>query len=267
MKAFLATIPHSGEQIGIADWLKNLPEVILMYDVDRFVNRLYQATLDHFNIPSVITPHHRYLVDCNRWPEDIDKDSLQGSDTPSGSHPHGLYWRLTTDGYSLLKKPLDRDRHNIIMEKYYYPFFKQIDRIYTSFRSQNAKMIYHLDLHSMPSKGTSAHRDPSGTRADIVICTVDGQTATKKWTKQVIAAYQDQNLSVKLNHPYKGGSIVQKYGRLDKGSQACMIEINRKLYMDEVTKQWLPKKAKVLQDKLHKAISQIWQQIPEIETS
>ena len=267
MKAFLASIPHSGEQVEAeADWLQGLPETILMCDVDRFVDRLYQPVLDKLGVPVVITPYHRCMVDCNRWPEDVDRDSLEGSETPSGAHPTGLYWRVTTDGDQLLKKPVDRDKHERILSKYYQPFFKKIDSIYKQFRSQNAQMIYHLDLHSMPSQGTSVHRDPGGDRSDIVICTVDGQTAEEQWTQQVVAAYQDQGLRVSLNDPYKGGSIVQKYGRPQKGSQAIMVEINRKLYMDEKTKQWLPEKAKKLQDKLQQALSRIWQQLPSIET-
>ena len=88
MKAFLASIPHSGEQVGAeADWLQGLPETVLMCNVDRFVDRLYQPVLDKLGIPVVITPYHRCMIDCNRWPEDVDRDSLEGSETPSGTHP------------------------------------------------------------------------------------------------------------------------------------------------------------------------------------
>ncbi len=262
MKSLLVSIPHSGEQVGEeADWLKNLPEATLMCDVDRFVDKLYQPVLNQLKIPHVITPWHRYMVDCNRWPEDVDCDSVEGAVHPAGTHPTGLHWRLTTTGFKLIKKPLAHSLHQKIVDKYYHPFFKKIDAIYQNFRQLDASNIYHLDLHTMPSMGTKAHRDPGCLRADIIIGTVKGTTAGEAWTKQVVSAYKAQALSVEVNFPYYGGSVVQKYGHPQKGVQAIMIEINRQLYMDEVSKQWIAEKAQALQLKLTKAISQIYNKI------
>ena len=66
-KPLLVSIPHNGEQVvEECPWLKELDEVTLMFDVDRFVAEMYQAGLDQHKIPRVITPYHRYVVDCNR---------------------------------------------------------------------------------------------------------------------------------------------------------------------------------------------------------
>ena len=234
----MVSIPHSGEQVGEeAYWLKNLDEVTLMYDVDRFIDLMYQPALDSLKIPKVITPWHRYLVDCNRWPTDTDCDSLEESGNPSGSHPTGLHWRVTTAGHVLIKKPLSQSLHKNILEKYYKGFFEKIDSLYASFKQKGISQTYHLDLHSMPSLGTKAHRDPGEQRADIVIGNEKGQSAGEEWTHQVKEAYQKEGFQVRLNHPYTGGTIVEKYGQPEKGQQALMIELNRQLYMDEKTKK------------------------------
>ena len=96
----------------------------------------------------------------------------------------------------------------------------------------------------MPSRGTSAHRDPGEDRADIVVGNELGKTATGEWTEQVVQAYRNQGFTVKLNYPYTGGTIVEKYGD-PPGRQALMIELNRLLYMDEKSKQIIPEKAEL----------------------
>ena len=264
-KPILVSIPHNGEQVvEECPWLKELDEVTLMFDVDRFVAKMYQAGLEQYQIPRVITPYHRYVVDCNRWPSDVDSDSLEGSPNPSGSHPTGLHWRKTTAGHVLFKKPLSQQLHKNIINKYYKGFFQNIDSLYENLNKAGAKNIYHLDLHSMPSRGTSAHKDPGENRADIVIGNENGKTATAEWTEQVMTAYRNQGFEVRLNHPYTGGTIVEKYGSPLKGRQALMIELNRKLYMDEKSKQIIPAKAEPIKKLLNKVIFEIYNKLPDL---
>ena len=265
MKPLLVSIPHSGEKIVEETyWLKELDEVTLMYDVDRFIDQMYESTLNQYNIPRVLTGYHRYVVDCNRWTTDVDCDSVEGSTNPSGSHPTGLHWIKTTAGFVLIKKPLNQELHKTIVKKYYEGFFREIDSLYDSWNQKKVKQTYHLDLHSMPSRGTKAHRDPGEDRADIVIGNEVGKTATQEWTEKVSAAYRNQGFSVRLNYPYTGGTIVEKYGRLDQGHQALMIELNRKLYMDEKTKQIIPEKAEAVKRRLNKVVDEIYNSLPDV---
>lgn len=264
MKPLLVSIPHSGEEIvEETHWLKNLDEVTLMYDVDRFIDQMYETVLSKYNIPRVLARYHRYVVDCNRWTTDVDCDSVEGSTNPSGSHSTGLHWRNTTAGFVLIKEPLSRELHKTIIEKYYKEFFHGIDSIYKDFSQKGVRQTYHLDLHSMPSRGTEVHRDPGEDRADIVIGNEKGVTATEEWTKQVTSAYNNQGFTVRLNHPYTGGTIVEKYGDPSQNRQALMIELNRKLYMDEKSKQIIPEKAEAVKQRLDKVISEIYNRLPD----
>ena len=86
----MVTIPHSGEKIPPeATWLMGLPEEILMCDVDRFVDRLYVPALTALKIPFIKTDWHRYVVDLNRIPQDVDAASVEGASSAAGLHNRG----------------------------------------------------------------------------------------------------------------------------------------------------------------------------------
>ena len=127
MKSFFITIPHAGETVPEeCAWLGGLPEPMLMRDVDRYVDKLYLPIINKLNIHSIVTKWHRYVVNLNRTPDDIDKGSVVGADNPKGLHPKGLHWSLTTDGEVLIKKPISMKLHNDLLNLYYFPFHQSI---------------------------------------------------------------------------------------------------------------------------------------------
>lgn len=264
MKAFLISIPHSGEKVpNETPWLRSLPEPVLMCDVDRFVDRLYEPVFQKLQIPHVITEWHRYVVDLNRLPDDVDSSSVDGHKNPAGQFWNGLIWVRTTRGQSLLPKPISSELHQQLVRQYFKPFHDQVLGLYSQFRAQGAKKVYHLDAHSMPSKGTASHRDPGETRADIVVSDCDGTSCSAEFKDLVIASYKEAGLDVAYNWPYKGGRVTQTYGKPSVGQEAIQVEINRALYMNEETKAWLPEKAQVLMEKITHAVGQIYGRLPD----
>lgn len=265
MKAFLISIPHSGERVPAeTPWLHGLPEPVLMCDVDRYVDRLYIPVLNQLHIPHVVTEWHRCVVDLNRLPDDVDPESVEGSTNPPGKFWNGLIWVRTTRGHKLLPKPIPATLHKQLVKEYFQPFHDSILEIYADFRNQGAKRIYHLDAHSMPSKGTKSHKDPGETRADIVISDCEGTSCSAEYKDLVIAAYKEAGLGVAYNWPYGGGRVTQTYGKPSLGQDTIQVEINRALYMNEETKEWVPDKARLLMQKLSNAVAHIQSQLPEI---
>ena len=49
-----------------------------------------------------------------------------------------------------------------------------------------------------------------------------------------------EGMTVKRNSPFAGTMVPMKYYRKDKRVTSVMIEVNRRLYMDEVTGEKLP---------------------------
>lgn len=260
IKPFFISIPHSGEQVPQeTTWLQGLDEKVLMCDVDRYVDRLYQPVIDQLKVPSVVARWHRYVVDLNRWTEDVDAQSVQGSLNPKGTYPTGLHWSVTTKGDVLIPQPMSLELHEHLVKSYFEPFHRQILDQYEAFKSYQA--IYHIDAHSMPSRGTSAHKDPGQYRPQIVVSDYHGQSSKTEFKDLVIAGYKKAGLEVAYNFPYVGGRLTQRYGRPQLGHHVIQVEINRDLYMDENSKQWQEDKANQLQGQLFKAISYIHSQI------
>ncbi len=259
------TIPHSGEKLpDFCDWLKGLPEESLMCDVDRFVDRLYEPSLVKFKIPSIKTEWHRYAADMNRVPEDVDAASVEGSPTEPGTHPRGFHWVVTTTSIPLMKKPMSLEQHKQLVQLIYKPFHQQIRNQYQKLEEGGASQILHIDAHSMPSVGTSMHRDPGETRPEIVISDCLGKSSRPDFVDLVIASYVKAGFRVAYNWPYVGGRVSEQYGEPRIGHHAVQVEISRKLYMNEVTKQFESEKAKATMAKVDKAISYLKEKLPAL---
>ena len=161
------SIPHSGEQIpSEAYWLKNLSEEVLMRDVDRFVDQLYKPIIKNLNIPIVISDWHRYVIDLNRKTNEFDSQSVQGSSNPVGTYTRGLHWSVTTFGEILIKKPISKDLHQKLVEKYYKPFHKSIVCLREKLKSLNSLTgnVFHLGLTQYALSRDSTASRPRGDK-------------------------------------------------------------------------------------------------------
>lgn len=256
MVGIFLTSPHSGEEVPKeVEWLQNLEEKVLMCDVDRFVDRLYQPAIDKLRIDFIKARWHRYVVDLNRSKKDVDADSVHGSAHPSGTHPKGFHWSVTTQGQTLINEPLSQKTHESLYKKYYLPFHQSVEeRFEKKSKEITGPEILHLDVHSMPSMGTSFHRDMGEKRSQIVISDKEGKSCKSEFKDIVIAAYKKVGFEVAYNWPYVGGYITEHYGNPQKGRHTLQVEMNRELYMDETTKKWDPAQGQKVQNLLTKAL-------------
>jgi N-formylglutamate deformylase len=262
---FFVTIPHSGEKVPVqTHWLKNIPEEILMCDVDRYVDFLYAPALKQLNIPSIKTEWHRYAVDLNRIPEDIDASSVEGNPNPPGLHKRGFHWVITTYKHQLMNQPMSLPVHQELTRLIYEPFHESVRQQYAYFRNLGFKKVFHLDAHSMPSVGTSEHRDPGQVRAEIVVSDSKGRSCEASFKDLVIAAYATAGFKVGYNWPYFGGRVTEQYGNPKLGQQTIQVEMNRSLYMDEKSKKMNSEDAKKVQEMVSQALSYIYSHLPSL---
>lgn len=254
----IVSIPHSGEKVPPqTPWLSQLPEEILMCDVDRYVDFLYEPTLKNLDIPFIKTEWHRYAADLNRIPEDVDASSVLGNDNPAGTHNRGFHWVITTLKDVLMKEPMSLEAHNELVKLVYEPFHAGVRGLYSQMRQQGYRKVYHIDAHSMPSMGTSEHRDPGERRADIVISDSKGKSCSPEFRDLVIAAYVTAGFKVGYNWPYFGGRVTEVYGKPERDQHTLQIEINRSLYMDEKTKKLKNEEARKVQEQLQVALEYV----------
>jgi N-formylglutamate amidohydrolase len=260
---FMITIPHSGEEIPPeASWLKKLPEEILMCDVDRYVDILYDPTLKAFEIPSVKTNWHRYAGDLNRLPDDVDAGSVEGHPTPAGPHLRGFHWVITTTEVKLMPQPISKEIHQKLVDRIYTPFHAQVQGLAGRLKKLNG-VVYHIDAHSMPSVGTKQHKDPGQRRADIVVSDSLGKSSSAAFKDLVIQSYKEAGFNVAYNWPYVGGRLTEQYGRPQENHHTIQVELNRDLYMDEKTKK-LKSSHIAVQTQIQKAIEAVIYGIPNL---
>ena len=235
------TVPHSGEVVPEeADWLRNVPESVLLTDVDRFVDLLYRPASLELGIPMEVMPIHRYVLDLNRLSSDIDPSSVAGAKAvPAAGTPRfasGFHWVKTTQGHPLLTEPMSLEKHKQLVSNYYVPYHERVKNMEsTLLNGTSIKVRYHLDLHSMPSIGTGSHRDSGRPRSDLVISDCEGKTCSPEFKDQVIDAFTAAGFSVSYNWPYLGGRMCELYGKPQEGKHSVQVELNRGLYMNEGT--------------------------------
>lgn len=260
----IVTIPHSGEKIPPqTPWLQTLPEDVLMCDVDRYVDVLYEPALHKLQVPFVKTEWHRYAADLNRIPEDVDSTSVKGHSNPAGMHNRGFHWVVTTYNHPLMTTPMELSDHQALVKLIYEPFHEGVKGLYRQLHEKGYKTTYHIDAHSMPSVGTSMHRDPGERRADIVVSDSKGKSCDPRFKDLVIAAYATAGFKVAYNWPYFGGRVTEQYGDPQRGQNTLQVEMNRELYMDEKTKKLKAEAAKKAQEKVLQALEYIKKNLPE----
>jgi N-formylglutamate deformylase len=88
----------------------------------------------------------------------------------------------------------------------------------------------------MASKGSDMTPDGAVQRADFVIGDRDGTSCSRAFTDAVVTNLRGYGYDVRVNDPYKGVEILRRHGRPSEARHSLQIEINRNLYMDEVTR-------------------------------
>lgn len=259
------TIPHSGETVPPeAGWLKSASEHLLLTDVDRFVDKLYEKAVTDLSVPALITKVHRYAADLNRYPTDVDQDSVVGAKSLAGTHTKGFHWVESTLGERIMKTPIDQATHDAIVARYHDEFHAEFARRLSELKTKfPGRAIYHLDCHSMPSVGTDAHLDGGKPRAEVVISDFEGKSSSTQFKDIVTEAFDAQGFETAYNWPYKGGRITQRYGRPAENHHTIQVELNRKLYMNEQTREKLPSFGEIT-NRLRSALDQIMQRLAHL---
>jgi N-formylglutamate deformylase len=263
---FFLTSPHSGEKVPTeVFWLKNLDEVTLMFDVDRYVDELYENTALKLKIPFLKSQWHRYFSDANRLPDDVDEGSVIGSPNKKGKFTTGLIWQSTSQGHVLLKAPITKELYQLLVNNYYQEFHDFVLKQYQNYFNLNSDPVFQLDLHSMPSMGTQIHRDPGQKRAQIVVSDQNGKSAHPKYVELVVESYKKAGFDVAYNWPYIGGRVTETYGKPENNQHCVQVELRRDLYMNESTKKKNLDLFSKLQTQLASAINSVFNNLNTLD--
>ncbi|MGZ5035518.1 MAG: N-formylglutamate amidohydrolase [Usitatibacter sp.] len=233
--------PHSGTDYP-ANFRAAVPRDLLSQSEDSFVDELYAsgpslgATLVAANFP-------RCYIDPNRSLLDIDASLIDGA-WPGPAVPSrktelgvGLIWRVLDSGESIYDRKLSVDEVKERIVRYHQPYQRAVkdalDEAHEHFGG-----VWHINCHSMPAlSGRISDEGPGKPRADFVLGDRDGSTCEPGFTALVAALLREMGYEVKINDPYKGVELVRAFSDPAAQRHSLQIEVNRRLYMDERTRQ------------------------------
>jgi N-formylglutamate deformylase len=87
-----------------------------------------------------------------------------------------------------------------------------------------------------------------GPLADVVLGDLHGQSCSAAFTGLVADAFRQVGYSVAINEPYAGQDLLREFGEPARGHQSLQIEFNRAIYLNEKTRELLPRATAVRED-------------------
>lgn len=199
--------------------LKN--EILKM--TDHFTARLFCSDIAPQNV--VRAAVSRLVVDVERFVED--------SSEPMSGKGMGVIYTQTSDGRPLRRR-ISQDERRLLLERYYIPHHQSLEQRVDEKIGRYGKCLV-LDCHSFPSVALPYEGSEAGaTRPDICIGT-DGFHTPPDLAEGLLMEFSALGFRVALNHPFAGALVPISRYRADGRVQSVMVELNRKLYMDEAT--------------------------------
>ena len=233
--------PHSGTMYP-EDFRPAVPMEELRRAEDGFVDELYGAG-PSLGATLIAATFPRSYIDPNRSLLDVDASLLEtpwpgpamrSRKTELGI---GLIWRVLDSGQPIYDRKLTVDEVKNRIVRYHQPYQRAVkvalDEAYAHFGA-----VWHLNLHSMPALSSQISEEgPGRSRADFVLGDRDGTTCEGDFTALVADALRAMGYDVKVNDPYKGVELVRAFSDPELGRHSLQIEVNRRLYMDERTRE------------------------------
>jgi N-formylglutamate deformylase len=242
--AMLLDSPHSGTDYP-ADFGHDIAVARLREAEDTHVEKLFTpwvaqgATLIAARFP-------RSYIDCNRAADDIDVQVLdapwKGTINPSrkAALGKGLIWRCMDDGTPIYARKLTAHEVQNRIARCWQPYWGELAAQAARIRSTHGKM-FHINCHSMPSRAaafaTDTQQQVGAPHPDFVVGDRDGTTCDHRFSFFVTQFLRARGYRVTLNDPYKGVEIVRVLGRPGDDQHSLQLEVNRRLYMDEATRE------------------------------
>ena len=182
-----------------------------------------------FSVPSseaapVIYPVSRLVVDPERFVDDAAEVMT--------SRGMGVVYTRTSD-QAPLRGGVTPGQRNALLERFYYPHHQRLTATVAAAVDTYGRCLI-VDAHSFPSAPLPYELDKESKRQDICIGT-DG-FHTPRWLCQLaVKIFKDLGLTVAIDRPFSGTIVPAAFFGCDLRVLSIMVEVNRGVYMDEVS--------------------------------
>lgn len=179
---------------------------------------------------AVVFPVSRLVVD----PERFEDDAVE----PMARIGMGVIYTRTADGEALRGAPPTPQERFALLERFYRLHHARLEAAVCNALEVRGG-CFVIDCHSFPARRLPYELDQDPDRPDICLGTDEFHTPAPL-LEAARRAFEAEGLRVAVNRPFAGALVPTKFYRQDPRVSALMIEVNRKLYMDEETGEKVP---------------------------
>jgi N-formylglutamate deformylase len=244
--------PHSGREYP-AEFVAaaRLDSLSLRRSEDSFVDELFAAAPEH-GMPLLAATFPRAFCDPNREKWELDPamfdDELPpwvNTTSPRVGAGLGTIARVVASGEAIYRDKLSFAEAERRVRCFWEPYHRTLEELIEATREEFGVCLL-IDCHSMPAHGCGSRN--GGVPADFVLGDAHGTACGPRAVRMVERLLGGLGYAVRRNDPYSGGYVTRHYGRPREGVHVLQIEIARRLYMDELRIEPIPRFAAVRRD-------------------
>lgn len=194
----------------------------LLAMTDHYTNELF--SLPRADTATIVFPVSRLVVDPERFADDAHE--------PMAQKGMGAIYTTTSDGHPLRPPPSAEERARLLA-RFYEPHHAALEAAVTDALAAHGTCLA-VDAHSFPSRALPYENDQREDRPEICIGTDPSHTPAAL-RDAARAAFEREGFIVDIDRPFSGALVPMAFFKRDARVRALMIEVNRRLYMDEAT--------------------------------
>jgi N-formylglutamate amidohydrolase len=222
MKKLVLHIPHSSTTIPLLEgYVSNQEEINqeIIKLTDWYTDDLFDSEEDD----KIVAPFSRIFCDVERFADDdLEVMSKFGM---------GVLYEKLENGNQLriVSSKLKSD----VLKGYYWKHHNMLNNVVKN-HLEHTKSCLILDCHSFPSFPFSCALVQDKNTPDFNIGT-DSYHTPSRLIEASQEFFESKGLSLGIDTPYSGSIVPMKYYQKDKRVASIMLEVNRRMYLNEPT--------------------------------
>ena len=169
-------------------------------------------------------PISRLIVDPERFLDDDEE--------PMAARGMGVIY-TSTSGLKPLRAPPSAAKRMELIDRFYAPHHRELRANVAAALASNCECVV-IDCHSFPDVPRPYEQSQERDRPDLCIGT-DPFHTPDDLASYVKAKAEALGMTVETDTPFAGALVPAAYYKKRKSVVAIMLEVNRRLYMDERT--------------------------------
>lgn len=232
--------PHAGK-VFPPEFLQNsaLTEHELRASEDCYVTDLVKEASDA-GIPLLSLNLPRTFIDVNR--DKIELDETMFFDAPKHNDINsrrcrvglGVLHRVVYQNKNIYDGLLSFEEAKERIKNVYDPYHKRLKQLVDKC-VRKFGFCFLIDCHSMPSMICNIMNESKAL--DFCICNLFDESCPVEVSQKLYQELENRGFRAEFNRPYSGAFITFNYCQPRKNIYTLQIEVNRSIYMDELSYQ------------------------------